>query len=389
MTVPQPVPSILSDTRVVEVASGVAVAYCTQLLAQLGAEVIRIEPPGGDSVRRAGPFRGDRPDPDGGGLHHYLNGGKRSVVLDLDSKEGVTLASGLIEGAQLLIGSWRAGGGLLLKDPDVVQKRFPKTTYVSISDFGLSGPYADWQADSLIQEALSGITYVSGAPDREPLALGVDVADYFAGLMGWIASLIALAQDDVDDHTGFVDVSAHETLASTDDHSLAIYVGTGAIRRRYYSRVLVSYPSDIMPCKDGHIAFVPGGVNFGGKIVQLLDRPEIETDSLLTDRRERVVRWRDFDELVAPYLQSQTVEELLRRSDELHLAFAAVPSVADLLTDEHLHARGFWNEDTDGVYQIGPPLRLSATPLQRGHPAPALGSTKPEDVNAICVDPES
>lgn len=386
MTVPQSAPSILSGTRVVEVASGVAVAYCTQLLAQLGAEVIRIEPPGGDSVRRAGPFQDDRPDPDGGGLHHYLNGGKRSVVLDLDSQEGVALASGLIEGAQLLIGSWRAGGGLALKDSDVVNKRFPKTTYVSISDFGLGGPYVDWQADSLIQEALSGITYVSGAPDREPLALGVDIADYFAGLMGWISSLIALAQDDIGDHTGFVDVSTHETLASTDDHSLAIYVGTGAIRRRYYSRVLVSYPSDIMPCKDGHIAFVPGGVNFGGKIVQLLDRPEIEADPLLTDRRERVVRWRDFDELVAPYLQSQTVEELLRRSDELHLAFAAVPTVADLLKDKHLHAREFWNEDTDGGSQIGPPLRLSATPLISGRPAPALGSTKPEDVNPMPVD---
>ena len=75
-----------------------------------------------------------------------------------------------------------------------MRERFPETTCVSISDFGMDGPRAGWQADSLIHEALSGITYVSGAPDREPIALGVDVADYFAGLMGWIASLVALAQ---------------------------------------------------------------------------------------------------------------------------------------------------------------------------------------------------
>ena len=387
MTASQPAPSVLPHVRVVEVASGVAVAYCAQLLAQLGAEVIRIEPPGGDEVRHAGPFRNDRPDPEGGGLHRYLNGGKRSVVLDLESGEGAALAGELIGGSQLLISSWRGGGALPLADPEAIRERFPETTYVSISDFGLDGPRADWRADSLVQEALSGISYVSGAPDRPPLSLGVDIADYFAGLMGWIAALVALSQASVGERPGVVDVSSHETLASTDDHSLSLYVGSGAVRRRYYSRVLVSYPSDIMPCKDGHIAFVPGGADFAGKISRLLERPEIEGDSLLTDRRERVLRWREVNDLVRPFLQSHTAAELLRRSDELHLAFAAVPNVAELLADEHLSARGFWSEGADGEALIGPPLGLSATPLQSGRPAPALGSTDLEAIAATPAEP--
>ncbi len=386
MTATQPAPSVLPDVRVVELASGVAVAYATQLLGQLGAEVIRIEPPGGDAVRLAGPFpEGEAegsPDLDSGGLHRYLNGGKRSVVLDLGAEEGVALAAGLIAGSDLLVGDWRESGLLPFGDAGALRERFPETTCVSISDFGMTGPRVGWRADSLIHEALSGITYVSGEPDREPLALGVDVADYFAGLMGWIASLTALAQASVGERPGLIDVSAHEVLASSDDHSLSIYVGTGALRKRYYSRVLVSYPSDIMACKDGHIAFVTPQGAFPDRVAELIGRPEAAADPLLNDRRERVMRWRDLNAILDPYLLEHTPAELLQRSDELHLAFAAVPSVADLLADEHLHERGFWIEGPDGESVIGPPLRLPASPLLAGQPAPALGSTSVEDLDA-------
>ena len=368
-----PARAVLPQIRVVEIAAGVAVAYCAQLLGQLGAEVIRIEPPEGDAIRRSGPFRDDRPDLDGGGLHHFLNGGKRSVALALDDEEGARLAARLIAGADLLVTSWRTPGRLPLADAPAMHEQFPELTYISISEFGRTGPRAHWRADSLIQEALSGIAYVSGAPDREPLSLGVDVADYFAALGGWIAALVALCQRQAGERYAFADVSAHELLAGTDDHSLAIYVGTGAIRRRYYSRVLGSYPSDIMACRDGYIAFVPGGVEFGRKIWELIGRPELAGDPLFADRHERVVRWRDFDAIVQPFLRRHTVAELLRRSDELRMAFAAVPTVAELLADEHLHARDFWREGADGRPTIGPPYRMTATPPRAGQPAPALG----------------
>lgn len=390
MTASQPAPTVLPDVRVVEIASGVAVAYCTQLLGQLGAEVIRIEPHEGDAVRLAGPFpeaaADAAPDLDAGGLHRYLNGGKRSVALDLDSEGGAALAAGLIAGSDLLVGDWREGGALPFDDQDAMRARFPETTCVSISDFGMDGPRAGWQADSMIHEALSGITYVSGAPDREPIALGVDVADYFAGLVGWIASLTALAQASVGERPGFIDVSAHEVIASSDDHSLSLYAGTGAVRRRFYSRVLAGYPSDIMACKDGHISFVTPQGAFPARIAELIGRPDLVDDPLLNNRRERATRWRDFDALVGPYLQSHTAEELLRRSDELQLAFAVLPSVADLLANEHLRERGFWIEGEDGDDVIGPPLRLPAAPLRAGRPAPALGSSSAAELGADAAE---
>ena len=393
MTATQPAPTVLPDVRVVEIASGVAVAYCAQLLGQLGAEVIRIEPPAGDAVRLAGPFpegqQDGAPDLDSGGLHRYLNGGKRSVALDLASEDDAALAAGLIARSNLLVGDWREGGRLPFGDQDAMRERFPETTCVSISDFGMTGPRAGWRADSLIHEALSGITYVSGAPDREPIALGVDVADYFAGLMGWIASLVALAQASVGERPGFIDVSAHEVIGSSDDHSLSLYAGTGAVRRRFYSRVLGGYPSDIMPCKGGHISFVTPQSAFPARVAELIGRPDLVDDPLLNTRRERSVRWRDFDALVGPYLQAHTREELLRRSDELHLAFAMLPSVADLLADEHLHERDFWIEGPDGESVIGPPLRLPAAPLRAGRPAPTLGSSSVRDLGAGAAEREA
>ena len=386
MTATQPAPTVLPGVRVVEIAAGIAVAYATQLLGQLGAEVIRIEPPEGDAVRLAGPFpEGETdgaPDLDSGGLHRYLNGGKHSVVLDLDSEDGAALAAGLIAGSDVLVGDWRECGLLPFDDQDAMRERFPETSCVSISDFGMTGPRAGWRADSMIHEALSGITYVSGAPDREPIALGVEVADYFAGLMGWIGSLVALAQASVGERPGVIDVSAHEVIGSSDDHSLSLYVGTGAVRRRFYSRVLGGYPSDIMPCKDGHFSFVTPQSAFPARVAELIGRPDLVNDPLLNQRRERTVRWRDFDALVGPYLQSHTRAELLRRSDELQLAFAMVPSVADLLADEHLRERGFWLEGPDGEDVIGPPLRLPAAPLRAGRPAPALGSSSAAELGA-------
>lgn len=152
------------------------------------------------------------------------------------------------------------------------------------------------------------------------------------------------------------------------------------MRRRFYSRVLGGYPSDIMPCKGGHISFVTPQSAFPARVAELIGRPDLVDDPLLNTRRERSVRWRDFDALVGPYLQAHTREELLRRSDELHLAFAMLPSVADLLADEHLHERGFWIEGPDGESVIGPPLRLPAAPLRAGRPPPTLGSSSIEDL---------
>ena len=368
----------LEGLRVVEIAAGRPVAYCSQLLAQFGAEVIRIEPPGGDAIRLAGPFNVDESDPDGGGLHAAINRGKRSIVLDLERNEEAALAARLIEGAALLVSDWREGerisSELPLADPDRLGERFPETTFVSISDFGMTGPYASWRADSHIIEALAGFSYVSGAPDREPLSAGIEISDYFAATHATIAALAAVAAARRGQRTHVVDVSAHESLTMTDDHNFVVWLGSGVVRRRYYSRILPGYPHDIMACKDGYIAFVPVGTghhDFAGVVSTLLERPDMADSPIFTNTQTRNLRWQEFDAVAQPWLERHTVNEIFQRAGELGLGFGAVPDVAELLADTHLDQRGYWQEGPDGVRLSGAGAIMSATPQQFG-PAPAL-----------------
>jgi crotonobetainyl-CoA:carnitine CoA-transferase CaiB-like acyl-CoA transferase len=367
-------PTALAGMRVVEIAAGLAVAYTGKLLAQYGAEVIRIEPPGGDEIRRAGPFKEDRPDLDAGGLHAFMNSGKRSVVLDLTVEDGARAAARLVAGSALLLTSWKTptAAALPLAQPERMRERFPETTYVSISEFGFTGPSRDHAADSHIIEGQAGMSYVTGHPDREPLSSGAEVADYFAACQAVIAALASVLDRGAGAMHHFVDVSILESLTLSDDHNLAVYAGTGGVRRRFYSRVLVAYPTDVFAVKDGHIAFVPTGRNFAEPISKLIDRPELATDPLFLNPQERVVRWREFDAIVKPWLEAHTVEEVLRKAEELHQAFGNVNNARDLVEDRHLRERGFWIE-LDGQLQMAPAARFSETPARVG-PAPRLGA---------------
>ena len=217
---------------------------------------------------------------------------------------------------------------------------------------------------------------MSGAPDREPLSIGVELADYFAAVHGWLSSVVARAAARRDERPGFVDVSMHESLAMTDDHNLTLYLGTGAVRRRYYSRILPAYPSDIMACKDGYIAFVPVGAghhDFAGAVSELIERPDVASDPLFNDSQERVLRWADFDAIVQPWLDRHTVREIFERAGRLGMGFGAVPDVAAQLADEHLEERGYWVEGPDGTRSSGAGARMSGTPQRFGE-APDLGA---------------
>ena len=149
---PEPAPTAssppLDGVRVLELGSGTAVASRGKLLAQSGVELIRVEPPGGDPIRVAGSFRGDEPDIDAGGLHRLLNPGKRSLALDITSEQGARQHGPLLAPCDLLLGSWRTPSALPLGDPERLLADAPATTFVSISEFGCDGPYAEHEADS-------------------------------------------------------------------------------------------------------------------------------------------------------------------------------------------------------------------------------------------------
>ncbi len=387
----------LADLRIVELAQGIAGPYCGKLFASLGAEVIKVEPPEGDRARRLGPFPDDLPHHERSGHFLHLNTGKKSVTLDVSVTSGQVVLRKLLEQADVLVESdgpaAMAERGLAYNE---LKDAFPKLVCVSITPFGCTGPYRDYRANSLVAMAMSSIMYNTGDPEREPLATGGTPADYIAGIHAWTGGLAALAYREREGRGQHVDVSLVEAAACADEYNAAMYAFQGAVRRRYYSRHIFGYPMDIMPCRDGHIVLVPGASGFPQRgltdegavspMSLLLGDPELDQNQMFKSGQERMLNWRQFDELVLPWLMGHDAKEIVETAQALRMPFALVPSVRDLLEDEHLTAREFFRRidhpEAGELPYAGPPFRMSETPPETGR-APLLGEHNEETLGAL------
>jgi len=375
--------SALVGLRVIDLSQGIAGPYCARLLGDLGAEVIKVEPPDGDYTRRLGPFPGDVPNPDKSGLFIHLNGNKKSVTLDIAAPDGQAILRSLLTNADILIENETPGRmtemGLGYEQFAI---DFPNLVYCSVTPFGQTGPYAKFQGNSLTCMALSGLMYVTGDPDKEPLSTGGEPAEYFGALHAWVATLAAIEHRSATGKGQHIDVSCLEALGSADEYNTTMYAWLGAIRKRYYSRHHIpTYPSEIFPCRDGHIVVIGGATGFPLMMAILLEDPELENNPLFQNLWLRTIQWQDFEKILRPYIEQHDWHDLLTRAQELRIPFAAVMSPETLLNDEHLRERGFFKEiDQPGVGKLpvaGYVFQMSETPLTIG-PAPALGSGNAE-----------
>ncbi len=390
----------LSDLRVIDLTQGVAGPYGGKLLADFGADVLKVEPPGGDYTRRLGPFPDDVPDPNKSGLFLHLNTGKRSLTLDLSTRSGGVVFRKLLAGADVLLESEPPGQmaerGLGYDD---LKAEFPRLIYTSVTPFGQTGPYRGYRGNSLTAMAMSTIMYNTGEPDREPLTTAGLPGEYLAGIHTFMAVTAALAWRDREGAGQYVDVSMAEATAASDEYNAAMYGFQGAVRRRYYSRHVFGYPNDIFPCKDGYVSVIPGAGGFPSPLrpdeispmALLLENIELDKDPLFLSMGERMLRWRDFDDLVLPWFMEHTAAEILDIAQALRLPFAPVPNVAELLDDAHLKERGFFVEiehpEAGKLPHCGPVARMSETPLQIG-PAPSLGQHTTDVLAEIGYTPE-
>ncbi len=383
----------LEGIRIVDLSQGIAGPYCTRLLADLGAEVIKVEPPAGDYSRRLGPFPKDIPHPDKGGLFLHLNANKKSVTLDIETQSGRTLLRKLLAGADVLVESDAPGrlAGLELGYNDL-KSAFPNLIYCSITPFGQTGPYRDFKGNSLACMALSGLMYITGDPDKEPLCTGGEPADYFGALHAWVAILAALEHRAITGAGQHIDVSILESLGCADEYNSAMYSYLGAIRKRFYSRHSIpTYPSEIFPCRDGNIVVIGGATGFPLMMAILIERPDLENDPLFTNLWLRTMQWQKFEEILRPYLMEHDWEDLLTRAQELRIPFAAVLDPKTLLENEHLRERGFFQEvdhrELGAVPIAAYPFKMSETPLRVG-PSPLLGEHTQEVLSVLGYDAE-
>jgi crotonobetainyl-CoA:carnitine CoA-transferase CaiB-like acyl-CoA transferase len=370
----------LSNLRVVELAQGIAGPYCGKLFSDLGADVIKIEPAGGDRSRRYGPFPNDDPQPEKSGLFLHLNTGKKSLTLDTSFTSGQVVLKKLLSNVDVLIDDESS------HLDDALVAEFPNLVRVTVTPFGLTGPYAGYRGNSLTAMAMSTIMYGTGEPNREPLTTGGTPADYIAGIHAWIGALAALESRALDGKGQRVDVAVADAAACADEYNAAMYGFQGAIRRRYYSRHIFGYPMDIMPCKDGYVVVVPGATGFPQRgmveagsvspMALLMGDPELDKSEFFQSGQVRMTRWQEFDELIMPWLKENNSAEIVALAQALRMPFAIVPTVADLLDDPHLAERAFFQRiDHPKVGELtyaGPPFRMSETPLQIDR-APTLG----------------
>ncbi len=365
----------LDGLRVVDISQGIAGPYATKLLADAGANVTKVEAPGGDYSRRLGPFPGDMPDPDQSGLYLHLNTSKRGITLDVSVTSGQVVLKKLLANAEVFVCGEKASTlrewGLSY---DNLKTDFPELIVAQVSPFGATGPYADYDGNSLTAMAMSTIMYNTGEPDREPLTTGGEPGEYIAGVQLWIGILAALENRATRGGGDYVDVSMAEAVAAADEYNAAMYAFQGAIRRRYYSRHIFGYPNDIMACADGHIVVIPGASGFPSPLTPdvaspmalLFENVELDKMPLFTQGGERMIRWREFEALIEPYLSTHSAMEIVMTAQAFRLPFAFVPNAEDLLSDEHLAERGFFERTPTPGGELtipGQPFKMSETPL--------------------------
>jgi crotonobetainyl-CoA:carnitine CoA-transferase CaiB-like acyl-CoA transferase len=385
--------SALEGIRVVDLSQGIAGPYCTKLLADLGAEVIKIEPPEGDYTRRLGPFPDDIPHHDKGGVFLHLNTNKKSVTFDLETQSGRVVLRKLLANADLLVES-EAPGVMAERELDYERLRgdFPNLVYCSVTPFGQTGPYASFKGNSLAAMALSGLMYITGDPDKEPLCTGGEPAEYFAALHAWVSILAALEHRAKTATGQHIDVSMLEALGCADEYNTTMYAYLGAIRRRFYSRhALPTYPSEIFPCRNGNIVVIGGATGFPLMMAVLIEQPELETNPLFQNLWLRFMQWEKFEEILRPYLAEHDWEDLLTRAQELRIPFAAVLDARTLIENEHLRDRGFFEEvehpELGKVPVAAHPFKMSETPLRVGR-SPLLGEHAHEVLGDLGYEPE-
>ena len=379
-------PGALHGLRVLELATGVSGPYCAKLLAGLGADVIKLEPPGGDPSRAAGPFPRDTPDPNASGLFLHLNTGKRSAALESWPNLADRSADSLLRSADVLLLSLRpdelAATNINLKD---IQSRHPRLIITNVTTFGMSGPYANYLGGELIAYALGGYMMLTGSPDREPLKAYGDLIQYQAGgqaALGTMAALFARERTGVGQ---LVDVSAMEAatfLLGGVEQNAYFY---GKVARRNGTRLLGfppehSYPSTIRPCADGFV-HCHSNNRFADLLAALIPDPRLTDPELL---RMPTGHADEIDDAMDAWLADKTRVDVVRQAQELRLPFTEVMEPGEVMAEPHHKERGSFVEvdhpSVGSILQPAAPFRMSETPwvTRQAPPLPARTDPRPE-----------
>lgn len=358
----------LDGLRVVDASEGVAGAYASKLLADLGADVVKVESPSGDPLRRMGPFPKGGPDPECSGLFLHLNANKRGIVLDLETSEARASLGRLLDSADVFFNSFRAPDlerlGLAYER---LSQEHPRLVVTSVTPFGLSGPYAGWRSDEIVEWAMGGYMYFGGDPERTPLLVPGHQAALHAGTHAAIGTLAALAYTRQTGLGQHVEVSHLEAMLLAHAWLTVSWTHEGLIMKRA--------PSTLHPCADGFVSFFAPlrSDNFFILIdrFDLIGNPEYET------ALQRMRKATELLPLLREWCLTQKAADVQAKAQDLRIACTYVVNIADLVAEPHMKARDWFqtieHPRAGRVVHPGFPYKLSETPCATTRPAPLLG----------------
>ncbi|HWM69488.1 MAG TPA: CaiB/BaiF CoA-transferase family protein [Steroidobacteraceae bacterium] len=387
----------LAGLRVVELARILAGPWIGQTLADLGADVIKVEAPEGDDTRRWGPpfiqrGTGERE----AAYYHCCNRGKRSVIADFQEPAGRELVRALASRADVLIENFKVGGlakyGL---DYASLQALNPRLVYCSVTGFGQSGPYAARAGYDVMIQGMSGIMDLTGDPAGEPQKTGVAIADIFTGTYGVIAIQAALAQRE---HTGtgqHIDMALLDTMVAVLANQALGYLVSHSVPRRLGNAHPNIVPYQVFETNDGHVIVAVGNDRQFRDLCGVIARPEWASDSRFCTNADRVQHREALVALLGDAIRHFTRRQLLEELEKRAVPCGPINSVAEIFQDPHLAARGLQVNltapDVPGgeIPTLRTPIIFSNCELALGRPAPRLGEHTEAVAREIGFTPKS
>ena len=366
----------------------VSAPFCAKVLAELGADVVKVEPPEGDAARRAGPFPGGQPHPERSGLYLFANLGKRGVTLDTAEQDGIDQLHRLLENADLFVENQayaRLGpAGITAEE---LKLRHPRLITVSLSPYGRTGDYREHAGYDLQVNALSGMSFGTGHPHREPLTTPDRQAGYLAGLGGAYAAIVALLaresnlSDDNDFAGGqYIDVADSGVISTLlTGYHLPTFIYRGIAGSRSGNRMRLGlFPNCVLPCRDGYVCIDAPQMEQYQRFLNLMGDPDWTENPRYRDRRAMSDQYpEEAESLIAPWFMEHDKAEILRLCLENRIPCAPVLTMDEALELSHLHQRGWFVESehpqAGGYRYPGAPVRLHGSPCRVVRPAPLLG----------------
>ena len=377
---------ILSDVKVLELAHAPSGAFCAKLLADQGADTIKVEPPGsGDQERHEPPFIDGKPHLDRSTTFLALNTNKRGITLDVGQAAGKAVFLQLARSADIVIESFQPGHlNSLGLGYDVLRTENSKAILLSISYFGQHGPYADYKGDDLIAQAMGGYLYaVTGPADKPPMGTALQQMELTAGRNGVIAIMAALLRRDETGEGSHIDLSVMEAAISTPSMLIQNYSYLGRSPRRGAGDKFVMDGMHL-PTRDGEVTLTTAGT--GGRPMEVwaefLGEPRL-LDPKFATRASRNDNWEELRDLVAPKLAQWDNLDLMRETMAKGLVIGLVQSPEQVVDSPHLEERGFFVEidhpDVGTLKYPGPGFFIDgANPMQSTRGAPRLGEHNAE-----------